>query len=499
MTIRKESKQYIRQQRKIDADLVKRPNEILKRTTDDGNLKLTFKSPTYYEKDIVVTKNAMLSTIPLIKTYASLETSESFILDLEGQEIITYNLTQNTTITDVINYNNGMSYKLYLKQDEVGGKSFVFDETISNITLFDNFQIDQTPNSITQIKIDVVEDTLYVQSYVKYKKVANLGSIAFTIDTTLGDGQSTFTLPLKEQQNVYIYDPENPDNYDSIEFGDYMNFDFVVDWGDGQSDHITSFNDLAKTHTYSTNGTYSIKMTGLIEGFGTITNEFDWSYTTEDYEKIITVDEISYTGLKECDFMFSDCGNLTSVNNVSGDWNNHITNMGYLFQNCESLTTLDVSNWNISNVTNISNMFSSCSSLATLDLSNWNVSNVNDVRYMFDNCSSLATLDVSNWDVSNVSDMLGMFNGCSSLATLNVSNWDVSKVSDMSYMFGNTPLDTTSYDALLISWSQLPSLQSNVQLDAQLAKYSSGAATTARGILTSAPNIWKIYDGGQVI
>lgn len=171
MTIRKESKQYIRQQRKIDADLVKRPNEILKRTTDDGNLKLTFKSPAYYEKDIVITKNAMLSTIPLIKTYASLETSESFILDLEGQEIITYNLTQNTTITDVINYNNGMSYKLYLKQDEDGGKSFVFDETISNITLFDNFQIDQTPNSITQIKIDVVEDTLYVQSYVKYKKV----------------------------------------------------------------------------------------------------------------------------------------------------------------------------------------------------------------------------------------------------------------------------------------------------------------------------------------
>lgn len=183
MTIRKESKQYIRQQRKIDADLVKRPNEILKRTTDDGNLKLTFKSPTYYEKDIVVTKNAMLTTTPLIKTYASLETLESFILDLEGQEIITYNLTQNTTITDVINYNNGMSYKLYLKQDEVGGKSFVFDETISNITLFDNFQIDQTPNSITQIKIDVVEDTLYVQSYVDYKK--NLYISPFKIPTEL--------------------------------------------------------------------------------------------------------------------------------------------------------------------------------------------------------------------------------------------------------------------------------------------------------------------------
>src|SRR5690606_38242247 len=218
---------------KIDADLVKRPNEILKRTTDDGNLKLTFKSPAYYEKDIVITKNAMLSTIPLIKTYASLETSESFILDLEGQEIITYNLTQNTTITDVINYNNGMSYKIYIKQDGVGGKSFIFDETISNITLFDNFQIDQTPNSITQIKIDVVEDTLYVQSYVKYKKI--LKSFKFTINTTLGTGNS-FNLPLRSGYN----------------------YDFVIDWGDGNTDVITSYNQAEKLHTYSTGGVYTI-------------------------------------------------------------------------------------------------------------------------------------------------------------------------------------------------------------------------------------------------
>ena len=95
--------------------------------------------------------------------------------------------------------------------------------------------------------------------------------------------------------------------------------------------------------------------------------------------------------------------------------------------------------------------------------------------------------------------MSNMFSYCSSLATLDVSNWDVSNVTDMYYMFYNTPLDTASYDALLIGWSQLPSLKSNVRLDANQAKYSSGAATTARGILTSAPNYWKIYDAGQVI
>jgi surface protein len=143
-------------------------------------------------------------------------------------------------------------------------------------------------------------------------------------------------------------------------------------------------------------------------------------------------------------------------------------------------------------------MFDNCSSLTTLDVSNWDTSSVTTMSDMFRGCSSLTTLDVSNWNVSKVTNMSSMFYGCSLLTTLDVSNWDVSNVNYMNNMFSNTPLDTASYDALLIGWSQLPSLKSNVRLDANQAKYSSGAATTARGILTSAPNYWKIYDGGQV-
>ena len=92
-----------------------------------------------------------------------------------------------------------------------------------------------------------------------------------------------------------------------------------------------------------------------------------------------------------------------------------------------------------------------------------------------------------------------MFDSCSSLTTLDVSNWDVSNVYYMSGMFFNTPLDTPSYDALLIGWSGLPSLQPKVPFNANLAKYSSGAAATARGKLRSAPNNWFINDDGQVI
>ena len=41
----------------------------------------------------------------------------------------------------------------------------------------------------------------------------------------------------------------------------------------------------------------------------------------------------------------------------------NITDMSNLFNGCSSLTTLDLSKWNISNVTNMQNMFLGCSTL----------------------------------------------------------------------------------------------------------------------------------------
>ena len=64
-------------------------------------------------------------------------------------------------------------------------------------------------------------------------------------------------------------------------------------------------------------------------------------------------------------------------------------------------------------------MFYDCQSLETLDLSGWNVSNVNDMSYMFKNCKNLKYLDLSGWDTSNVMDVSGMFYHCPSPYTIN--------------------------------------------------------------------------------
>ena len=141
---------------------------------------------------------------------------------------------------------------------------------------------------------------------------------------------------------------------------------------------------------------------------------------------------------------------LTTLN-LSG-WNvtNKCTSFRNMFQNCENLTSLDVSNWDISSATDTNNMFLSCSSLTSLDVSKWNVGNVTNMQAMFDGCSSLTTLDISNWNVEKVSNMSHMFGRCTSLISLDVANWNVDNVTTTQEMFARC-ISLTSLD--LSNWN----------------------------------------------
>ena len=57
-------------------------------------------------------------------------------------------------------------------------------------------------------------------------------------------------------------------------------------------------------------------------------------------------------------------------------------------------------------------MFCDCNSLISLDISNFNNENVVNMNYMFYNCSSLISLDLSNFNTHNVNNMESMFSGC---------------------------------------------------------------------------------------
>ena len=118
-----------------------------------------------------------------------------------------------------------------------------------------------------------------------------------------------------------------------------------------------------------------------------------------------------------------------------GSNTSNVTNMAQMFQNCSSLTSLDVSSFDTSNVTNMGMMFDGCSSLTSLDLSNFNTSKVTRMSTMFNGCTSLTSLDLSNFNTSKVTHMYNMFRSCSGLTSLYLSGWDTSNVTDMENMF----------------------------------------------------------------
>ena len=134
-------------------------------------------------------------------------------------------------------------------------------------------------------------------------------------------------------------------------------------------------------------------------------------------------------------FWFQGCPSLSSITGMENLKTDSVTDMGSMFTDCSSLTSLDVSGFKTDNVTNMGSMFSGCSSLASLDVSGFKTDKVTNMGYMFNHCSGLTTLDASGFKTYNVTDMSAMFYNCSGLASLDVSGFKTDSVMYVSDMF----------------------------------------------------------------
>lgn len=242
------------------------------------------------------------------------------------------------------------------------------------------------------------------------------------------------------------------------------NYNFIVDWGDGAVGQVTAYNDANRIHTYASGGTYTITMTGTLEGFSGnsiaayLIEVTQWGRTGLKYMNfyyctrlLACYGKLNYKPANNsCSGIFDSCLNLTMVD-VS-EWDvSDVTDFSVCFRNCSKLLTLDVSKWiiNTSAPVSLEGIFVGCSLLNGLDVSGWNVSTVTTLTNTFSGCVSVTTLDVSNWNVANVTKFRSTFANCNSVTTLDVSNWDVSKATDFGSMFYRclkiTSLDTSSW------------------------------------------------------
>lgn len=154
----------------------------------------------------------------------------------------------------------------------------------------------------------------------------------------------------------------------------------------------------------------------------------------------------SVTDLKA---MFNNCTSLTELD-LSGSNAENVKDMGEMFYGCRALSKLDLTDFKTGQVTTMENMFCICSTLETLDVSSFNTENVTTMLGMFNNCSSLRSLDLPGFNTANVTQMSSMFEKCSSLRSLDLSSFNTRKVAYMQNMFqGCTNLesiDLSSFD-----------------------------------------------------
>ena len=179
------------------------------------------------------------------------------------------------------------------------------------------------------------------------------------------------------------------------------------------------------------------------------TSCYCWFSGCNNLTEIKGIEYLNTENVTNMGFMFNSCKVLTSLN-LSNFNTEKVTDMQGMFGECWDLTSLDLSNFNPEKVTNMRHMFYNCSDLTSLNLSNFNTEKVMYMSNMFYNCNKLTSLDLTSFNTAEVTKMDNMFNGCSALTSLDLSNFNTAKVTDMNYMFYNcnelTSLDLTSFN-----------------------------------------------------
>lgn len=237
-------------------------------------------------------------------------------------------------------------------------------------------------------------------------------------------------------------------------------YDFIVDWGDGTSDRITSWNQAETLHTYPSGAEYTVTIRGTIRGWqfytgavfnrgGVIANKFleilRWG-CLRFINPIATDENIGF---------FSGCRNLNLPNVVDTPNFEGITSLENMFRgrlvNLAPTTSPNygkINEWDVSGITNMKSMFRD-NPYFNQNIGAWDVSNVTNMSEMFwgytdtslGSFNNGGSPDIGNWDTSSCTNMSAMFRG-QKFFDQNVGGWDVSLVTRMDYMFSGSSAST---------------------------------------------------------
>lgn len=160
-----------------------------------------------------------------------------------------------------------------------------------------------------------------------------------------------------------------------------------------------------------------------------------WGECKNSATKVVIEESFRQCELTSCAWFFSEFGELETIEGLANLNTSKVKFMYCMFEDCKSLSTLDLTGFDTSNVGNMGYMFKGCSALTSLDLSGFDTSNVTAMQGMFNSCSSLPSLNLKGFNTSKVQTMSFMFFDCLNLTTLDLTSFDTSNVRDMTNMF----------------------------------------------------------------
>ena len=119
----------------------------------------------------------------------------------------------------------------------------------------------------------------------------------------------------------------------------------------------------------------------------------------------VSLSNINYSKIKSMSNTFKDCSNLEIVNLTSFDASK-VTSMNNLFNGCKNLISINgLEKLNTSRLKNINEMFVDCEKLTLVNLSSFNLDNIKEKKNIFDNNPSLKYIDLRNSNNINISEM----------------------------------------------------------------------------------------------
>ena len=301
--------------------------------------------------------------------------------------------------------------------------------------------------------------------------------------------------------NAFIYDNSNPASSITIERSN--SYEYYIDC----TDHLSSIlNVNINTNLISLNEMFmnadkirTIKMKSSDEKVQYMERTFELctKLTSVDLTEFDLSNVISFRRtFYKCDLHYIDFGNSTISN---------VENMEQMFyeagdSNHKNLE-LNLSMFDTSKVTKMNELFSE-SYCSSINLKNFNTSLITNFSHMFSHCWYLKNLDLSSFDTSNGVDMSCMF--CySNFISLNISNFNTSSVLSMDSMFSGcdriTSLDLSNFNTsrvksmnYMLSLSTMGGIALSEITTLDLRNFNTSSVTSMRGLFYGCLRLVKL-------